>query len=266
MYGTALAIGDSLILNLTTMKNFTMICALMISVASFAAHQGEVEILSNSGEQFYVMMNGTYQNYQPQSNVNMRADGNSLSNIKVYAANNNFSFDRNIVVRPNKRVTYSIVQRHGHYSLRFQSEVPLYNFNAYESQTRPPEYHHDDCHTAPVSYTSSNPYNYNGGQDMYYGSANLLSSADFDNLKSAIQQESFSDDKLRVARVAAKSKRLKARQVKEIAQLFTWSDERLKFAKAAYANCIDKQNYYEVMPVFTFSSDKEKLEAFIDAQ
>lgn len=214
------------------------------------------------------MMNGTYQNYHPQSSVNMRANGNSISNIKVYAANNNFSFDRNIVVRPNKRMTYKIEQRNGRYSLRFQSESPLYNnFNAYESQTRPAEYFHD-CH--PTSYSEPNQhqygYGYGNGQYVNYGSANMLSNADFDNLKGAIRQETFSDDKLRVARVAAKNKRLKASQVKEIAQLFTWSDERLEFAKAAYPNCIDKQNYFEVMPVFTFSSDKDALEAFIDAQ
>lgn len=250
------------------MKFFTIISAFMLSFASFGAHIGEIAILSNSGEQFYVIMDGAYQNYYPKSNVEMQATGNSLFNLKIYAANNHFNFNRNIVVRPNKRITYKIVQRHGHYSLKFHSESPLYggvNCNNCRTGCNNHESHHQNQN--PYSNNGMNSYYTGGyGQNTLYGSAYLLSDADFDNLKQAIQRESFSDDQLRIARRAAKDKRFTARQVKGIARLFTFSSEQLAFTKAAYANCVDKQNYYQVMGVFTFSSDKDELEEFIDAQ
>ena len=256
------------------MKIFTIISALMLSFTSFAAHTGEIAILSNSGEKFYVAMDGTFQNYQPKSNVRVQAIGNSMYNFKVYALGNNFRFDRNIIVRPNTRITYKIVERYGHYTLRFHSESPMYGgsgtFNGQGGGQggcihHPPQ--HQDPYVDPYANGGMDVYYTGGyGQNNYYGSAYMLSNADFDNLKQAIQRESFSDDKLRIAKRAAKDKRFTARQVRDIARLFTFSSEQLAFAKAAYPNCVDKQNYYEVMEVFTFSSDKDALEAFIDAQ
>lgn len=256
------------------MKIFTIISALLLSVASYAAHMGEIAILSNSGEKFYVVMDGNYQNYQPQTTVNMQAPANGLYNFKIYAANNNFIFDRNFVVKPNTRMTYKIVKYNGHYSLNFFSESPLYtggNQGQGSTSCHPPQHPQNGNH--PNNGYGNNGYgngnnNYgNGyGQGSNCGNANMLNSVDFDNLKKAIAHEAFSDDKLRVAKSAAKNKRFSVSQVKEIARMFPFSSERLAFSKAAYANCFDKQNYYEVMEVLTFSSEKEELEAFLDAQ
>jgi len=242
-------------INLTTMKIFTIIGAILIGFASFAAHTGELRILSQSGERFYVVMDGAYQNYYPQSNVNMQAYANNMFNLKIVSANNQFHFNRNIVVQPNRRLTYRIINNFGNYVLQFQSETPLFNGTNGGQNT---------CAYNPP------PRPYEVSQGQYYNNNNWnahpMSSADFDNLKRAIQRESFSDDQLRIAKRAAKDRRLSARQIRDITRLFTFSSEQLAFAKTAYRNCVDKHNYYIVMEAFTFSSDKDELEAFIDAQ
>lgn len=246
------------------MKIFTLISALMISAASIAAHQGEIAILSGTGEAFYVMVDGNYQNYQPQSNVSMKMWTNNLHNVKIYAANNRFTFDQNMVAKPNTRMVYKIVRQYGAYQLVFVQESPMYGYNPPVGNY--PTSPQDNCH--PNNSQTGGGYvgNYNNGQGNYYGGAKVLSPTEFDNLKRAVENETFSDDKLRVARVAAQSKYMRVSQIKEIARLFTFSSEQLAFTKLAYANCVDKQNYYEVMEVFTFSSDKRALEEFINAQ
>ncbi len=97
----------------------------------------------------------------------------------------------------------------------------------------------------------------------YYDCA--LDQNGFNRLKASIEAESFSDDKLRVAKQAAKNKCMTVAQVKDIAGLFSFSSEKLEFTKAAYTSCQDRENYYEVLQVFDFSSDKEELEEYINS-
>lgn len=92
-----------------------------------------------------------------------------------------------------------------------------------------------------------------------------LDAAGFERLKSSIKNESFSDDQLRVANQAAKNKCLTVAQIKEIAGLFSFSSEQLSFTKAAYDRCQNRNDYYEVLEVFTFSADKEALEDYINS-
>lgn len=253
------------------MKLFTFIGVLLISIVSVAGQQGELNIFSNTGEPFYVTVDGNYQNYQPASNVNMQVWGNNMHNLRIYSANNLFTLDQRVSIQPNHRVTYRIDRYYGHYTLVLLSDVPLYG-NAYgqnQSANCHPNSHPHQGYPGQNYPGNNNPgggYGVpNNGQGGYYTGANVLTQTEFDNLKQAIQRESFSDDKLRVARIAAQNKRMTVSQIKDIARLFTFSQPMLEFTKVAYANCADKQNYYEVLQVFTFSSDKKELENFINS-
>ena len=236
------------------MKILTIISAIMLSVAAHATHLGEVVVLSNAGERFYVSMNGNFQNYYPTSSMQTKVSGERVYNFRILDADNRFVFDQNIFVRSSRRLTYRIVQRfHHQYQLELVGDMPL-NTNSYYGDRpiihRPPQ-------------QTVNQFGSCGIPNNYYN--NVMSDAEFQRLKSAVNNESFSDDQLRVARHAARNKRMSVAQIKEIARLFSFSSEKLEFTKAAYRNCIDKSNYYEVMDVFTFSSDKRKLGEFIEA-
>ena len=92
-----------------------------------------------------------------------------------------------------------------------------------------------------------------------------LSGSAFGRLKSTIENESFDKDKLRVAKHAATNSCLSTYQIREITKLFSFSAQQLEFAKAAYGNCTNRGEYYEVIGVFTFEKDKKELENYIQS-
>lgn len=262
------------------MKKFTVLSALVMSFFTFAAQQGEVVFFSNTGEQFFVLMNGNFQNTYPSSNVSTNAWGNNVYNFKIQSVTNQFTFDRSIMVKPNRRLTYKIVRNYGGYHFILQSDQPIngYYGNGYDYPYDQGQVNYQGCNHQNQQgnghhHGHGNPHHQGGHNDqgVYYtgyggNMYNVMSDQEFIRLKQAIRNESFSDDQLRVAKLAAQNKRMKVSQIKEVARLFTFSKPQLDFAKAAYNNCVDKQNYYEVMDVFTFSSDKRKLEEFINQQ
>ncbi len=88
-------------------------------------------------------------------------------------------------------------------------------------------------------------------------------SQSMNSIKAAVDAESFSDDKMLVAKQATKNKCLTASQVKEIANLFDFEDDKLEYAKFAYDYTYDIDNYYLVNSIFSFSASKTELNEYI---
>jgi len=82
----------------------------------------------------------------------------------------------------------------------------------------------------------------------------------------AINNESFDDDKLMIAKQAINNKCLKTDDVIKIIELITFEDTRLELAKFAYDSTYDIDDYYKVNSVFKFSSNKEELNEFISSK
>lgn len=101
--------------------------------------------------------------------------------------------------------------------------------------------------------------------DGYSGSVGCaIPSQNFSSIMSAINDESFSDDKMNVAKQTTKNKCLTTEQVIEICNLFSFEDSKLEYAKYAYPRTYDIDDYYKVNSVFGFSSSKEELNDFIN--
>lgn len=83
---------------------------------------------------------------------------------------------------------------------------------------------------------------------------------------SMVKNESFSEDKMRVAKQFSKKKCLTVNQIKQFAELFSFSEDILEYVTFAYDNCLNKDDYYELLEVFTFSDDKRALEDFINSK
>lgn len=92
------------------------------------------------------------------------------------------------------------------------------------------------------------------------------SSADMGNLKGSIQKQSFSDNKMNVAKTFLKNKCLSVSQIKDIMGLFSFEADKLSFAKLAYDRCVDKENYYMVSDAFSFSSSNDELTDYINSK
>ncbi len=112
--------------------------------------------------------------------------------------------------------------------------------------------------------TTGTPVYYVDGYSGAVGCA--MPQAKIDKIKSVIEAESFSEDKMNVAKQATKNKCLTTAQVIEIAELFSFEDEKLAFVKYAYAYTYDVDNYYEINSIFDFSGTKDEFNKFLSTK
>lgn len=128
-------------------------------------------------------------------------------------------------------------------------------------------YYEETTTTSSTTGTGNNNVQNNNVQNNNVNYNNCYTSdADVKNMQTQIEKESFEDDQLRVAKLAAKNKCMSVAQIKTIANTFTFDDNKLSFLKTAYDNCTDQSNYYQLLETLTFSSDKEALESFINSR
>jgi len=105
-----------------------------------------------------------------------------------------------------------------------------------------------------------------GGYGNYppdYGPAPCMHQVDFTRALSTIQRETYENNKMTIAKQITSSNILCVIQIAQICNLFTYENSKLDFAKFAYPYCSDKNNYYLINDVFTYSSSKEELNKFI---
>jgi hypothetical protein len=86
---------------------------------------------------------------------------------------------------------------------------------------------------------------------------------EFSNLLNTIRNASFESTKLSIVNTVARSNNFTTNQVKAILQQFSFESTKLDFAKTAYAKTIDKNNYYSINDVFSFSSSTIALNDFL---
>ena len=92
------------------------------------------------------------------------------------------------------------------------------------------------------------------------------SPGNFMEIKRLIENETFEDNKLTIARQATAAELLTVDQIIEITNLFTFEDSRLEYLKFAYDHCYDPSKYYKVNSALTYSSSIEELNQYISAR
>jgi Domain of unknown function (DUF4476) len=119
---------------------------------------------------------------------------------------------------------------------------------------------HNDRRNDDRGYGGSNSGYSN---DNNYSYSQLMSNDDFFAVKRMLERESFDDTRLVIAKHIADVNSLTSIQVKEMAQLFSFDNSKLDFAKYAYTKTIDKNNFTVVCNVFSYSSSKAQLLDYI---
>lgn len=90
-----------------------------------------------------------------------------------------------------------------------------------------------------------------------------MPSADFNQATAQIKKTSFSDDKMKIAQQVSRNNCLSVNQIVDICKLFSFEDDKLEFAKFAYDFTFEKNKYYLVNDVFSFSSSRDELDSFL---
>lgn len=127
-------------------------------------------------------------------------------------------------------------------------------------------YGHEKHGSAPTNCGEEVVVYNTGGSCAPSGPAYLvMSDGDFCALKNTVANASFDNNKLLIAKQALANNYLTAAQVAELADLMTFESNKLEFAKCAYKYTIDKNHYYMVNNVFSFSSSVNELNKYISS-
>jgi nuclear transport factor 2 (NTF2) superfamily protein len=120
-------------------------------------------------------------------------------------------------------------------------------------------------HTCTPNCNSSNctNNNWNNNNNNNYAYYQNMDNTSFQNLKNVIKNTTFDDSKIQIVETALRNTYIQTNQVKELLSQITFESNRLKLAKFCYDKTTDKQNYFDVYNVFTFSSSVNELNKYI---
>lgn len=93
-----------------------------------------------------------------------------------------------------------------------------------------------------------------------------LSDRDYQTALKAIEKNGFSSDRMTVAQLATKNKCLTNDQIRGIAKLLGFEDQRLEFVKSMYDQAIEKSTFYTLDDVFVFMSSKDDFAKFLTSK
>lgn len=92
-----------------------------------------------------------------------------------------------------------------------------------------------------------------------------MSSQNFNTAKSSISKQAFAETKMKTAKQILNANCLSVEQIIEVMDLFSFEENKLDFAKAAYLKCVDKSQFFMVNDAFSFSSSVDELTDFIES-
>lgn len=104
------------------------------------------------------------------------------------------------------------------------------------------------------SWNNNNNYGYNN---------QYMNDNTFNSVMNAIKNASFDNVRMEIAETALMNSYVKTSQVKQILQQLSFESSRLQLAKYCYKKTTDKQNYFDIYNLFSFSSSINELNAYI---
>ena len=87
--------------------------------------------------------------------------------------------------------------------------------------------------------------------------------ADFNAALATVKNQKFDDTRLKTAKQITSANCLSAAQIVKIAEVFGFEESKLDFAKFAYDHCTEKENYFKINNIFSFSSSVDDLTDYI---
>jgi len=203
---------------------------------------------SLSNPKFVVSLNGIRQNNQYTSEISFDFLDEYNYRVKILQLGVNGVLTYTITSAPNYVSAYTLNKdAYGNYALILESKILLSSQPVTTNTII-------TTNTVITTPTVSSPPNNN---------SNIISNQDFTGICDAITKESFESTKLEMAKTFFGVKQFSSAQAVTVAKLFSMERNKLDFAKFAYPKIIDKQSYYKMYDVFSFSSSKKELSEFI---
>jgi hypothetical protein len=127
--------------------------------------------------------------------------------------------------------------------------------------------------TTTTTTTSSSSHSGNHGNHGNHvepvrgcGGNSCMTPGNFNAALATIKKQSFEDSKLKTAKQVIAVNCLNVDQIIQIANLFSFEDNKLDFAKFAYDYCIEPRNYFKLNGIFKFSSNADELSDYVQSR
>ena len=104
----------------------------------------------------------------------------------------------------------------------------------------------------------------NGGQSKPSSCTFPISGSEYGKVTASIKSQSFEETQLKIAKQAIKANCMSTAQIKGICKMFSFEESKLEFAIFAHTYCTDKNNYYSLNDVFSFSTSVDSLNEAIE--
>lgn len=258
-----------------------------------------LSIFSETGEPFYLILNGMKQNLAPQSKIRVEHLPKYQNDVQIIFTDGTPPLRRMVNIADpidGKAVnlTLRISRGRGGARLKFHRMTecdrnyhgPRDEYVMYYGKPQQVNTVTETTYMDPITgqwitettTTTSDNYNYNNqyttrdrdrdrDRDRYTPQPPAgpmpMDSRTFADAKQSINNSSFDDTKLSTAKTILSSNYVTTDQVMEICNLFSFENNKMVFAKFAYGRVVDPQNYYRVGQVFSFDANKKALNDFI---
>lgn len=228
---------------------YPLLIALTIGFSGFASElflrvSATGEYFASAGEQTIYTTSKVFKFYDIDAGMVPVQVMNRFTNQLLY--------NSSISLQHNERLVAE-VDRFGH--LKIIQRVRIHSVNWYTTTVV------DDVYSNQVH--PHHPHGNNGAGQWNNGYEN---SSNYQDFLVALKKEAMDNNKLTFAKNYAKEANLKAKQIAEIMNQFSFDANKLEFAKYAYDYCVDKKNYFQVKSSFTFSSNYNELVKYIEGK
>lgn len=294
-------------------KKITLGFIFLLNFTAFAqGNIGHLTIFSESGDKFFLVLNGELQNDIPQTNIRIEDLNQPYYNAKILFEDKTLSeiSKNNLALTDADEifcdVTYKIKRDKNNKSkmkMNFFSMIPVQqNYvrpsNVYVVHYGQPAVSVSQTTTTttvnsgtnmsvgmnaggvnvgmnininePVGMvtettTTSHAGHNHGGVERERGCNNryAMGPSDFNSALATVKKQSFDDTRLKTAKQIVSANCLKPEQIVQIATIFGFEESKLDFAKFAYDYCTERQNYFKVNNIFSFSTSVDNLTEYI---
>lgn len=124
-----------------------------------------------------------------------------------------------------------------------------------------------DIEDAYLDYDQpDNDDRYNDDNDRHDRNSNILNNQDLNDLKARVEDRITDTEKLKLMKSVLEQRRYYSVQVRTMMEWLAFESSKLDFAKWSYDRALDKQDYWKLEDVFTFSSSKDEFNQYISSR
>jgi hypothetical protein len=252
-------------------KIFTLLTAALVTLTSFAGHKdGRITIFDYSRKQLFIEVDGIrYNNRDRELVLDNLNPGNHTVQVYTYDrysdwrgvfdryGRKQYLFNSVIFVKPRHEVFISI-NRNGLVNVD-ERKMRRGRDRDWDDDDRDYRDRDRDYRDRDRDWDR----NRDDRNDRFDPTRSAMDARSFEMLKGALGRENFEKSRLEIAKNTIDRNNFSTMQVRELALLFAFESNKLELAKYAYHKTIDRNNFYLVYDVFSFSSSKEELANYI---